>query len=370
MDRIKIIYLVDFLRTINAGTERQLGHLLERLPERGYSIWLISFQTSPFLEREFSGMFPGVEMKTLGAKSDLSKSIPSLIRLLFLMRRIRPDIVHTFFPDSNSVGILIAKLAGVKNLISSRRDMGYDLTSKVITRLKIANRFVPFIVANCRAVEEQAIRLENIREQKIRVIYNGILEDVYAEIMDRKEEKDPIIGIVANLNRPIKRVDLFVKAARIIHKDFPNAKFWIVGDGPLRKELEELTSKNGLNSSLVFWGRRDDVHKLLSQITIGVISSDTEGLSNSIMEYMQMGLPVVATDVGGNRELVNHGVTGYLVPPNDEEALAEKIIKLLKEPKSMTQMGKLGKEKIINQFSIEKMVRETIGLYEFLMAGF
>jgi len=365
-NQIKIIYLVDFFRTINAGTEKQLTYLLTHLSELKYSVQLISLQDSPFLKDKAPTLFPKVAITTLGAQSDISKSISALTQLYILLRKSKPDIVHTFFPAANSFGVLIARLAGIRRIISSRRDMGYHLTRKDIRLLKAANLFVNVVVANSHAVQQRTIQVEGIKREKTRVIHNGISLDDFKTTSGKKDDRHPVVGIIANLNRPVKRVDLFIKAAALVHKALPDAAFWIVGDGYLRPDLERLSSTLGLNSGLSFLGRRDDVKALLSQMTIGVICSDSEGLSNSIMEYMASGLPVVATDVGGNPELIEDGKTGFLIKPNDRQKLGESISILLEERRIARKMGAAGRESLQNKFSIEKMVGEYRELYRSL----
>lgn len=171
---IKITYLVDFFRTTEAGTERQLSHLLRYLSGESFSVQLISLQRSSFLQHEAPDLFPNITITELGAKSDLSRSFAALIRLFLILRQTSPDIVHTFFPGSNSLGILIARLAGVKTLISSRRDMGYNLNKKDVALLKFANRFVSFVVVNSKAVGGRTRELEEFTAERIRVIYNGL----------------------------------------------------------------------------------------------------------------------------------------------------------------------------------------------------
>jgi glycosyltransferase involved in cell wall biosynthesis len=367
--KIKIVYLVDFLRTTQAGTEKQLSHLLHYFPAAGFNVHLISLQESPFLLSDAPQVFPKVKFSVLDAQSDISKSLPSFFHLFRLLRRERPTLVHTFFPTSNSLGILIARMAGIGKLISSRRDMGFNLSRLDISLLKMADRFVSCIIVNAGKVKDYTIQTEGIQSDRIKIIRNGIsINDIQNEGEGTLLDK-PIIGIVANLNRPVKRVDLFIKAAAMIHKNIPQAEFWIIGDGPLRPELEKLVFDLSLNSVVRFLGRLADVNHYLSQMTIGVISSDSEGLSNAIMEYMCAGLPVVATNTGGNPELVQHGTTGLLVPPNDEIALADAILKLLNNHEGSARMGREGFEVIKKDFSIEKMLKETSRIYESLLDG-
>ncbi len=135
--------------------------------------------------------------------------------------------------------------------------------------------------------------------------------------------------MVANL-RPVKSVDTLIRAAAIVVRDIPDARFVIVGDGPLRDPLLKLTSDLSLTDHIKFVGSTQDVHALLATAGIGVLTSTSEGFSNAILEYMCAGLPVIATNVGGNRESVTDA-TGYLIPPSDPSALAAKLIDLLKK---------------------------------------
>lgn len=350
---------MDFLRTINAGTENQLSHLLRQLPGLGYSVTLISLQDSLFLENEAESLFPDISFFSLGAESDISRSLPSLFRLFKILRTEKPDIVQTYFPTSNSIGIVLARLACIKKTFSSRRDMGFNLSWMDIIQLRFANCFVTAVIANSNAVRKRAIQFEKIKPEKIDVIYNGLDMDIFEKKYQKLHNKEYVVVIVANLNREVKRVDLFVKACAIVHKQNPDVKFQVVGDGPLRRSIETLAEELGLQSSIEFLGRRDDVPELLEKVSVGVISSDSEGLSNAIMEYMARGIPVVATDVGGNPELVLDGKTGWIVPPNDEQAMANAILKIIRAPENVARMGMAGTKIIKDTFSIQTMVEKT-----------
>jgi glycosyltransferase involved in cell wall biosynthesis len=137
-----------------------------------------------------------------------------------------------------------------------------------------------------------------------------------------------------------------------------------VGDGPLRSHLEKLSQELGLASKVIFSGEQRDVGPYLSTFDVFALSSNTEGLSLSICEAMALGKPVVATDVGGNQELVEDGRTGLLVPIGDAQGLAEAIIRLLQDPDTAWSMGQRGKEKIIAQLGLERYVNEYQSLYE------
>lgn len=171
------------------------------------------------------------------------------------------------------------------------------------------------------------------------------------------------MAIVANLNRRVKRVDLFINAAFLLHKKFPAVRFWIIGDGPLRKELQELALSLGLADNVMFLGSRSDVPRIMREVMVGVNCSDSEGMSNAIMEYMACGIPVVATDVGGNRELVEDGVTGLLIPKNDPSGLASALASLLRDPCKASKLGSDGHLFMTEKFGISTMLSKTKDVY-------
>jgi glycosyltransferase involved in cell wall biosynthesis len=359
--KIKIAYLVDFYRTDNAGTEKQLMLLLRHLPREQFEISLISIQRSPFLEA-LAGRLPDVEVVILDGHSDISRSLPALIKLFFLLKRIKPDILQTFFPAANSFGVMVGRLAGVPSIISSRRDLGYWYTKKDLLLTRMANLFVKRILVNSQAVKKQTLQLEKFSADKIKVIYNGIdLTDFVA--IRKRRNKTAVVAIIANLNRPVKRVDLFIQAATKVLKQYPDTRFWIFGEGPLRSSLEELAHELGINNHIVFWGRPKNLIELLGQIDIGVNCSDSEGFSNAIMEYMAAGKPTIATHTGGNSELIAHQVNGLLVEPNNPEELSKSMIRLLENRKWSEQMGIQAKHKIGISFTIEEMLNNTQKFY-------
>jgi len=360
---IRITYLVDFLRTVQAGTEKQLKYLLQSLPDMGYSVQLISLQSSQFLREEASQVFPDVDIAVLDAGSDISRSPGALYRLYRILSARRPDIVHTFFPTSNSLGAMAARLAGVRTVFTSRRDMGFNLTRKDLFLLRFVNRWVTAIIANAYAVREKTVLDEHIHKSKMQVIYNGIEINDGRNAHNETPAGKTVLGIVANLNRPVKRVDLFIRAAAITGREFPEAEFWIIGEGNLRNKLEGMALSLDISDRIKFLGRRKDVPRLLQKMTAGVICSDSEGLSNAIMEYMAEGIPVIATRVGGNPELVQHMKTGILVPPGDENALASAFKTILIDRDQALSMGTAGRDFIRTRFSVADMVRETDELY-------
>ncbi len=179
----------------------------------------------------------------------------------------------------------------------------------------------------------------------------------------RGDNNDLVIGLVANLH-PVKRVDVFLRALFLLRQGLPALRFRAVicGDGPERQSLFNLADRLGLGSIVQFAGNVKDVNSYLSRLDIGVLCSDREGLSNAILEYMAHALPVVATAVGGNPELVDD-LSGFCVEPGRPEALADALIRLCTDQELRLKLGKASFEKLKSSYSWEKSMRELEDYY-------
>jgi glycosyltransferase involved in cell wall biosynthesis len=208
-----------------------------------------------------------------------------------------------------------------------------------------------------------------------RVIYNGIDIKTFDEAQSLsppvtgnhdKNGSEKTICVVSNL-RPPKSLETLLHAFAIVLQSVPEARLWVVGDGPTRTELEEKAMQLGVTNRVRFWGMSQHVPSLLREATIGVNSSRNEGLPNAVIEYMAARLPVVATKVGGTPELVTHGETGLLVSPQDSDGLTEALLVLLRNPELARQMGQAGRRRVEELFTVDRMVRQTEAVYEELL---
>ena len=219
---------------------------------------------------------------------------------------------------------------------------------------------------NSEAIKNHIAQYESIPLRKFDVIYNGIETEIcnikrtgenlkqYYNIPDNHY----VVGIVANLNRQVKRVDVFIKAvAEIVHA-IDNVSFIIVGGGSLKDDLRELGEELNISKNLIFIGLQDDIYPFISLFDVGVLSSDSEGFSNSILEYMSLGIPVVATAVGGNSEIIQEDVNGILVAPGDYYCMAENICKLLNDRELRFRLGSNGKRLIKEKHSWDIIIKE------------
>jgi glycosyltransferase involved in cell wall biosynthesis len=218
---------------------------------------------------------------------------------------------------------------------------------------------------------------EGYSPEKIRVIRNGIAipqaEPDCGRLRRDLElpETGPLVALISRLN-PLKGIEYFLAAAARVAAEFDDACFLVVGDGidlAYRERLEDFTARLGMARRVIFTGFRLDVPSVLGGVSVSVLPSLSEGLSNVLLESMAAGLPVVATRVGGNPEIVQDGVTGLLVPPRDDAAMADAICRVLRNPAMAARLGAAGKRRVLEQFSIERLVAETQRLYMNLLTA-
>jgi glycosyltransferase involved in cell wall biosynthesis len=197
------------------------------------------------------------------------------------------------------------------------------------------------------------------------VIYNGIPTTRFVSnaSQDSTKEEKGIVLLHVGRFAPQKNHLLLVEAFALAVKEYPAMKLWLVGDGPLKPAVEKIIVEIGLERKVLFLGIRDDVPRLLAASDLFVLSSDYEGVPLSVLEAMAAGKPVVATTVGGVPELVEDGVTGFLVPPRDPKVLAQGILRLAKDADLRQRMGKAAQERALERFDISRTAREYEALY-------
>ena len=227
------------------------------------------------------------------------------------------------------------------------------------------------MVANSGAVRDQLIR-EGVPADKVVQHYNGL--DLKRITIQPGATRDEILArlglperrfvtIVANLQHPVKDHPTFLRAAARVRAVISDAAFVIAGEGKLMDGLRELTAQLGLKDDVFFIGRCEKVAELLSVSEACALSSTAEGFSNAILEYMAAARPVVVTDVGGAREAVTEGETGYIVAAGDDEKMAQRMIELLRDPQRARAMGQRGRSIVEEKFSCERHLQNTLELY-------
>jgi glycosyltransferase involved in cell wall biosynthesis len=364
MRKIKTLFVIDSVFHIAGGTEGQLSRLINCLDRNEFEPHLVVLRDSSWIETNYFNCSKSV----LGLTSLRNPGTWRKIwQLATFMRGERFDIVQTHFPDSNLVGVMAARLGRARKVVSTQRNMGYDLNPNRTFALRMVSRWVDRYLANCQAVKEGLALKLGVPRDKVDIIYNGIeyqrfekaSGDSISELRGKLgiEDEELVVGLVSNF-RPIKDVDGFILAASGVARSFPQARFLIIGGGKPEdaRRLERLSSDLGIGQKILWTGTVEDVAPYLDLLDLGVLSSRSEGLSNTILEYMASGLPVVATAVGGNPELIADGEGGFLVPPGDSTALAGKILLLLNDAELRNTMGKINRRVVKEKFSLTQMV--------------
>jgi len=297
------------------------------------------------------------------------------IKLINIIRREKVKVMVTYLESSDFWGSIVGKIAGVPVLISSRRDMGFNLKTRHILAYRIINHLFTRIIAVCDAVKETIVKREKAHPDKIVTIYNGVDFPGVSEI-DKQEFKKSLgldinkqtVTMLANF-APIKGHREFLQSAKEVIRNNDSTQFLLVGTGEngYRKFLYDFSCQLGIKDYVVFAGFRPDILSVLSVSDISVLSSTSEGFSNTILESMAAGKPVVATNVGGNPEAVTHGETGLLVSSGDTVGLTQSLLCLLEDKELARKMGEAGRGRVRKFFTNERMIVELETLFDVLV---
>lgn len=365
---LRLLIIIDELDI--GGTEQQIFELVKRLDRRKYFPMVCCFRSGR-VAKEIEALNVPVFTLKKRAKFDLAL----LLALVRLMRRERIDLVQTYLFTANTWARLAAVFAHVPLIVSSERnvDMWEERYKQILGR--ILDRWTHATIANSTAVKEYLVN-KGLEPQKIRVIYNGVDPERFpanlAPDLLKTELGIPahhqVVGLIARLE-PAKDVQTFLHASALIAAQHADVSFLIVGGGSLQQDLERKAQQLGIANRMVFTGPRRDIPRLLAVCDISAMSSLKEGMSNTIMESMAAGKPMVATHVGGNAELIVDGETGFLVPTHAPTAFATALNKLLSAPALARQMGQQAQERISRLFSANALVTATEQLYDELVAS-
>ena len=367
----RIVFVCDHFIPWKAGTEHQLSMLLPRLPA-DWEVKVVTFRRSEWLDEHAETL----KVEPQLVQIDNFKSFATywnLFRLVRLLRSLRPDVVHTFFPVANAVGVLAAKLARVPTVLSSRRDFGEWMSPRYLSATRFANRFVSGIVTNSARVAAMTEKVEGFPASRITVIGNGIDVDRFSRVAaDRRAAGDagassgPVIGLVANY-RPMKRHDTLVRAAAILKPKYPSVRFVLVGTNATERDIEgemkALARQLDVVDTVEFSHSDGDIREVLSRFDIAVNCSEGEGLSNAIMEYMASGLPCVVADSGGNPDLITNERTGLTFTVGSHDELALKLSTLIEDAERRGELGSNARQFVAERYSIETMVEKFIHVY-------
>lgn len=365
---IKLIQILTGLGI--GGLENVVIELVSNLDRRRYESIVCSLDRNETRAGELEKM--GIKIIYMDRKPGIDYFLPFRLAKVFKEEKIQ--IVHTHNSTCYFYGILAAILAKIPILIHTEH--GRNFPDKKITMAinRLLSWKVDRIITVSNILRHLLNRYEKISLEKIQVVSNGINSKFFTNNYNKAEikkrfgfnQEDRLIGIVARLY-PIKDHRCLFNAFCFLIKEFPEARLLVIGDGPERGRLEQLALDLKIDKKIIFLGNRQDVPDLLSVLDIFVLSSQNEGMSLTLIEAMASSLPIVATNVGGNSELIKDGVNGTLVSSGNPLSLSQAIIQLLNDGPKARRMGNAGRRVFEELYTVNKMVRNYERIYEYFI---
>ncbi|HEY1771788.1 MAG TPA: glycosyltransferase [Gammaproteobacteria bacterium] len=383
------IQLVKFLTTFGiGGTEKQVANLTKRMDRRSFDVSFACMSRWGEIIQEIEDR-QGIAVSEYPMDSLYElNAFRQQWRFAKALRRNRTQILHSYNFYANMFSLPAAKLAGVPCIVASIRDMGIYLSPMKLQAQKLACRLADRIVVNAGAIRDWLVE-QGYPAHKIVVIRNGVDASRFGGRCDgtalRREfaipSQVPLVVMLARLN-PSKGIDCFFEAAAKLHERRPDVHFLAVGecytrnaesevvvDSAYRSKLQDRVASLGLADRVHFTGLRKDIPQILAAATVSVLPSVSEGISNTLLESMAAGVPVVATHVGGTPEVIQDGEHGLLTPPGDSQAIADAILAVLGDPALAARLSANGRRRVQDEFSFEAVVRRTEDLYRELLAA-
>lgn len=347
------------------GIERKIAAVVPRLDRALFNPRVVCLRERGPLADDLEKA--GVPVDLCPLKSRLSPS--GILRLADLMRRERIHIVHAHMYRSSTPATIAARLAGVPVVIAHVHNVNTWETRRQLWMDRFLSRWRRAVVGVSDRVRRDVLERLRIAPEKARVLYNGVdlerFQDRSLRAPARKAlglSDDDLVIIYHGRLVEQKNPRVFARIAAEIAARRPGARMLVAGDGPLREEVAQLAEKAGAGAAIRMLGRRDDIPELLQAADIYVLPSFKEGFSNALIEAMAAGLAVVATDVGGNAEAVEHGKSGLIVPPREDEALLAAVARLVDHPAERRAMAEAARERA-RRFGLDTMVAEVQELY-------
>ncbi len=365
-----VLLVVDqFARTLGGG-ERIVLKLASLLPKYGYRVSILTFSAHPESAALRSPPCP-IYLLSLQRTYDFH-ALKAAFELKQFLREQRIQIVQTFFESSDLWAGFVTKTMSDAKLIWSRRDLGILRGRKH----RIAYRRMSGVPDRVFAVSEQVRRhcidVDGIEPSRVQTIYNGLdLADWTSASKPAKLPGEFLVTTVGNIRR-VKGHDVLIKAAGLVVKQFPGVVFSIAGEvlePDYFEELHGLIRDLNLAEHVRFAGNITNLREYLFAADLFVLPSRSEGFSNAIVEAMAASLPVIATNVGGNAEAVEQGVSGFIVPSEDPAALATAITRLLSNKPQAQEMGEAGRRLARERFTTDAMMHEITLAYAELLMG-
>ena len=356
------------------GTEKHVLNLLSELRKLDYEISLVTFSNKGELKKEFKKL--DIKFKnpfvTISFENFILKNFFNIFNFLFIFVKIfvfalknKNSILHFFLPESYLIGGLAGTLANHKRMIMSRRSLNNYQNQKCdfikFIEYKLHKK-MSLILGNSEEVVRQLHEFENVPKQKLRLLYNGIDSNIFKKNKKTKpffktKHDKVFLTVLANLIPYKGHEDLLNSCMKLASKKW---NLLIVGEDRkgFKRKLQKFVKFNKLTHKVKFLGYQSDIRPILEITDIGILPSHEEGFSNALLEYMSFSLPIIATNVGGNREVVIDGYNGIIVEPRNVNELTKGIDYLIKHKEKRKLFGKRSYKLVNSRFSLSKMVKK------------
>lgn len=366
-----VIFRLDF-----GGLENGLVNLINNLPTDRYRHTIICIDGFT----EFSERIRRDDVEIIAIRKKPGFDLKAILRLFRTFRRLKPDIVHTRNIAALDA-LLPAVAAGVPVRIHSEHGWGVADVGRVNKKHRFLRRLHAPLVTRFIALSTEIARyLESeigVSGSKIAHVYNGVDTDSFSPAQSKEKARTEIgfpfepdslvIGTIGRLS-PVKNQALLIDAVHLLHEKMPDVasdvRLVIVGSGDSRDDLEKRLELNDLRESTWMAGSTDNVVTFLRSFDVFVLPSLAEGISNTILEAMSVALPVVATDVGGNAELVTNRTTGFLVESASSNEMADALSKYLLDRHLIERHGKAGRDRVLKKFALTRMLDGYMAVYD------
>ncbi|MBI3860373.1 MAG: glycosyltransferase [Planctomycetia bacterium] len=353
-DRMRVVHLVLGLNV--GGLEQVVYDLVRCVDHDRFEVRILCLGEIGDWGHRFTEL--GIPVASLhAADRKLPGRIAAVARRL---RELRPDVLHTHNPAPHLAGAIAARLSGVPVVVHTKHGRNYPGNWKWVFANRLAASLTDKVIAVSRDAADVAVRIERVRKDKVETIWNGVDLDKYAVSPAKPAGANRRAVHVARISYRDKDQRTLLAAVRLVADAEPDFSIDLVGDGPDRADLEAYCDELQLRRHVKFVGFSDNVHQHLSRAGFFVLSSVTEGISLTLLEAAASGLAIVATKVGGNSEVVEHGITGLLVPPQTPAALAGAMLELLRNPQQAAEMGLCGRRRVEDYFDL----RQAVARYE------
>ena len=368
--RLRILYVVG--NFVAGGAERHLLELWRRIDRARFEVEIACFKREGQFLADVEALGWPVHDLGLGRRIYDAGGMRGFARLVGIVRRFRPHVVHGYLFGPNLFAAMAGRLMGVPAVVVAKRNMDAFEKPGQVALQRVAHRLATHVTAVSEAVADTVVAL-GVPRDRITVIPNGVdasrFEGATADRARLGVNGDRVVVGSVGCLAVRKDYGTLLDALAQIRAQGLDPWVVLVGDGPERGNLEARAHALGLSDRVRFLGERSDVDRLLPAFDVFVLSSREEGIPNALLEAMAAGRPSVATAVGGNREVLEDGHTGWIVPPQSPEALAGALADALRRPDEARRRGEAARRSMLEHHSIEAMVRRHEDFYGRVATG-